>query len=918
MSRAEFRFRGFVVLGPVAIISALASAAPSSAADLKAAPFKAPGQLGALAVGVKVPGAPSRLDGALRDVLAAADPLGRARRTGVVVREDRVQVLIETDASVAAALADWVEAQGSREVSFARELVQADVSVETLRRLADHPDVKAVRRPTYAPRPSRRPVAVSTLELAGTYTTEGLAAMNGPAWHSAGFTGQGVKVGVIDGEFAGWDTLRGSELPDASKVQFQAFGGTPVGDGGHGTACAEVIHDIAPSAELYLAVISTEVDIANAVTWMQSNGVSVISMSLGWLSWGPGDGTGYLADVVNSFVNAGGVWANSAGNSRLAHWQGTWRDDNGNNFLNFSETADINYVTLDGVDIAVIPVGTTISASMIWNQWSSPLTDLDFYIYKYTGTGDPVMVAGSEDPQDGTAGQRPVEEIVFTTTEEAAYGFAIKGVSGPANVDIEFFNRLDGSPLQFNVQDGSITPPSDSAGAIAAAALDAVSPYTLETYSSRGPANGPGGSLAGGVIKPDIASFAVVSTQTYGARGGGNGFNGTSAACPHVAGAAALVRSGYPAYTGAQVRALLETRAVNMGPAGKDVDYGIGRLWLGNPPAAACDAPATPTGLVASSVAVSSGTPYTISWSAAANATSYELQEATNSGFTGAATISVTGTSSQRSKSVASNTTYYYRVRALRSCTGSSSQSGYSSTVSVTVTAGGGATASLWVPVATRVSGANNSQWRTDLGLLNLQSTTVSCEIVFKSGSTTKTYIASVPAARHVILRDVVGPAYLNGSGSGSLEVRSAQAVLVTSRTYNQNANGTFGQNYDAYPSSSGLASGESATLQHLTENTAYRSNIGLVNTGTVAATVTVALFDGSNGAQVGTYQVTLQPGDWKQESQPFLKKFGRNNLEAGYARVSVTAGSGGVITVASVIDNNTNSNDPTTITMQR
>jgi hypothetical protein len=253
----------------------------------------------------------------------------------------------------------------------------------------------------------------------------------------------------------------------------------------------------------------------------------------------------------------------------------------------------------------------------------------------------------------------------------------------------------------------------------------------------------------------------------------------------------------------------------------------------------------------------------------------------------------------------------------VRSCPGAVAYSGNSSTLSVTVTAGGGAVASLWVPVVTRGSGANQSQWRSDVGLLNLGGAAVSCELVYRSGATTKSYTATVPAGGHLILRDAVGPTYLKGSGSGSLEVRSVQPVLVTSRTYNQNANGTFGQNYDAYASSFGLASGQSATLQHLTENAAYRSNIGLVNTGTAAATATVALFDGASGAQVGTYQVTLQPGEWKQDNQPFSKRFGRSNLEAGYARVSVTAGAG-VIALASVVDNNANSNDPTTIVMQR
>jgi len=895
-----------------------AGVAAGGQARFAPAPFQASGEIGPGSTAPKSVAPASPLDPSLAAVLAAGDPLGAAGARGMVVRDGRIQVHVAVAQDDAAAMSEWLAARGARFVSHAGSLVQADVTPETLRLLAGRAGVLAVRRPSYAPRPQPVERKVGALALAGTYTTEGLAAMNGPAWHTAGYTGQGVKVGVIDAGFGGWEALRGTELPEASRVHLQAFGGLSVqADEAHGTACAEIVHDIAPSAEMYLGLVATEVDIANAVTWMKNNGVTVISMSLGWLSWGPGDGTGYLATVVNNFVAGGGVWVNSGGNSRLAHWQGAWRDDDGDGYLNFSSTGEVNYITADGANPALIPAGTTISASLIWNQWSSPPTDIDFYLYKDTGSGTPELVTGSEGPQGGTAGQLPVEEFTFTTTEDAAYGFVIKGVGGPANVDIEFFNRLDANPLQFNVPDGSITPPADAAGAITAAALDAGSPYNLESYSSRGPTNGPGGSLLGGSIKPDISGYAVVSTQSYGTRASGHGFSGTSSACPHIAGAATLVRSAYPAYTPAQVRSFLEGRAADMGPAGKDVDYGYGRLTLGTPPAAACDPPSAPGILTGTPTHPASGAQYTITWTASTNASSYELQEAANSGFTGATTTPTSGTSATLTHTVATDTTYYYRVRAVRSCGGTNSTSAYSSTVSVVVTAGGAATTSLWVPVATRAAGAQSSQWRSDLGLLNLGGATATCTVVYKSGSTTKTYQTTVQGGRHTILRDVVGPTYLNGSGSGSVEVRSTQPVLVTSRTYNQNANGTFGQDYPSSAPTDGLAAGQTATLPHLTENTAYRSNIGLVNMGTVAATVSVALIDGATGAQVGSYTVTLQPGDWKQESQPFLKKAGKNNIEAGYARVSVTAGSG-VVAVASVIDNNVNSNDPTTITMQR
>ncbi len=91
-------------------------------------------------------------------------------------------------------------------------------------------------------------------------------------------------------------------------------------------------------------------------------------------------------------------------------------------------------------------------------------------------------------------------------------------------------------------------------------------------FSSRGP-------TADGRTKPDISSpgryIMAADANT------GNGYieySGTSMATPFTSGTAALMLAANPALTPLDVKSLLMSTAWDWGPAGKDIDYGQGRL----------------------------------------------------------------------------------------------------------------------------------------------------------------------------------------------------------------------------------------------------------------------------------------------------------------------------------------------------
>ncbi len=157
--------------------------------------------------------------------------------------------------------------------------------------------------------------AVSGEEVAATLAT---------AWHEKGFTGKGVKVAVIDGGFQGLAERQAEgELP-ANVVSQDFCGGHFATATDHGTAVAEIVHEMAPDAQLYLVCVDTEVDLAAAEAYAKSQGVHVINHSAGWQGPFRNDGSGPIGAIVADARANGILWVNSAGNEAQTHWSGTY------------------------------------------------------------------------------------------------------------------------------------------------------------------------------------------------------------------------------------------------------------------------------------------------------------------------------------------------------------------------------------------------------------------------------------------------------------------------------------------------------------------------------------------------------------------------------------------------------------------
>lgn len=520
-----------------------------------------------------------KLDTSLAELAAAHNQLSinlTAQKHDLNVADQRVQVHLRInqdrleDVLQAVAVAGGEVTKSSPDGS----VLQGWLPLTALESLSTRADIFQIQQPAQ--------LTYFDLDV-GALTTEGLAALNGTAWHTAGFNGQGVKIGVIDGGYDGYLSLLGTDLPGAITAKNFVDGETDAqldATSVHGTACAEVIHDVAPGAALYLAKISTYLDLVDAVAWLRDVAqVDIISTSFGFYNLSPGDGTGVFEDLIKSARDTGILWVTAASNDRQVHWGGSFIDKNADSVHDYYDNGDINYFGLQGGSAYLVPAGYPIQIFLRWDDWTYVNQDYDLYLYRYNGSSW-VQVTYSTRVQNGGPGQTPTEAIQIYAPVQAAYGYIIVRYQSTRSVNLEVSTpKMTG--LFYRLNSRSLSNVADSASAMTVAALNVTDPYVLETYSSQGPTNGPGGIATGGLIKPNISGFANVSTVSYGTL---NKFNGTSSATPHVAGAAALVLQANPAFGPDQLQTFLQSRAVDMGVAGLDTLYGYGRLYLGAPP----------------------------------------------------------------------------------------------------------------------------------------------------------------------------------------------------------------------------------------------------------------------------------------------------------------------------------------------
>lgn len=411
--------------------------------------------------------------------------------------------------------------------------------------------------------------ALVTPEASTATTGQEVGLTNANDWHAAGITGAGVKVGIIDSfSQSAWSAAQASGDVPAVSGTFCRYGGTACniwGESQHGVAVAEIVHEMAPGVQLYLASVGTAADFQGAIDYFYNQGVKVVTRSQTAVYDGPGNGTGPLASVIESAVGRGMVYLNSAGNSAGgggrtgSYWRGTWSDPDGNGWMNF------------GPGDEMLRTRCWYFNGVRWDDWGADRTDYDVYLFH--DNGDTLL---GESERDQTAGATPVEGLNHVPCTANSYvNIAIRRFGGGPSAGDVLETMVNGVGVEYwqNAYSAS-APMADSAndGMLAVGAVDPPAGPAIASYSSQGPTND-------GRKKPDLSASACVASASYAP----NCFNGTSAATPVAAGAAALIWASGPYTTPAGVAAFLRGQVVDRGAAGTDNVYGTGQLLLDPP-----------------------------------------------------------------------------------------------------------------------------------------------------------------------------------------------------------------------------------------------------------------------------------------------------------------------------------------------
>ena len=409
--------------------------------------------------------------------------------------------------------------------------------------------------------------------------------------NGADINGNPIRVGVISDGMQYWSNSRLSgDLPYIGWINnSNNFVGS------EGTAMMEIIHDLAPSADLTFGAVgfyvnsnndsiySTPIDMANAIsTLSSSSGCKVIVDDMGWPSGDPWFEDGVISQAISNFQSNGGTYISSAGNdgNKMYSGQPSIKVGGRKNWVFFTATDSALTFTISDYK--------TFRIAMQWDDaWGNASDDYNLYLYDNNWN----LVDSSTNYQAGS-GSLPQEWIGLTYSnylDNRTFHIMVDYVGYYTGKPLKNIKVLvlpvngnsNGSP-SFTLTNGSssghIYGHAAATNVISVAAYSALDQTpSVETFSSRGPSlmfttGNPANEQSRNTPVITATDGVVTKVGKDGNFGGDSLFFGTSASAPHVAAIAALYFSRYPTHTSAQFTSAITSSA-------KYISTGTGGTW---------------------------------------------------------------------------------------------------------------------------------------------------------------------------------------------------------------------------------------------------------------------------------------------------------------------------------------------------
>jgi hypothetical protein len=419
---------------------------------------------------------------------------------------------------------------------------------------------------------------------------QGSVTSQGDWTHLAGITrtnygvdGTGIKVGVISDSCDNYTTAIGTGDLPASFTYLPGLSGIP--GSGEGTAMSEIVHDLAPGAQIVFASADGgEAAFADSILMLRSNGCQIIVDDEVYTGENPFQDD-VVAQAVDEVVSNGALYLSAAGNygnyayGTSSTWEGDYVNGGTSSVIPGGTVHQFRYgSTSYNYDVVenTSHGATTAPIELFWSdEATTSSNDYDLYILNSTGTS---VVAASTDIQNGS--QPPFEEVSSVATADQIVIFK---TTSAAPRYLRLKASAENTILVIGTAGGT-TGHNATASCIGVAATPAATPFNAsypagpypyafnnndvtESFSCDGPRKQfyrpdgseitPGNLLASGganIANPDITAADGVSTSLSSF----SPFYGTSAAAPHAAAIAALVWSAQPSFNNADVRAILE------------------------------------------------------------------------------------------------------------------------------------------------------------------------------------------------------------------------------------------------------------------------------------------------------------------------------------------------------------------------